>query len=631
MRQYIIFTYCLLFAAPVFAQVPDAAVKEYNTALQYHLKKKDSLAYVAMHKAIQTYPGYAEAYSTLGTWYFTDRKFDKATEVFVNASRSCKNGQTAFALPLARSLLYDYKPAQAMQLIAGHNGAGNKEWEVLRKQAIFMQAALKNMLKDSVYNLGPRVNTQYPELHPFIPADTTQLYFTRMVNNVDMDCYHTHLDTCGDWLSGGNLGRPTNTPDHEAAQTVSADGHYLFYMRCDNRSENGWDQGGCDLFMAYTADSVWSIGQSFGATINTTAYEGMPCLSPDNRDLYFVSNREGGYGGLDLWVSTFDDGLWRMPRNLGPQINTPGDETAPFIHIDNRTLYFTSDGHPGMGGSDLYYCRKVNDTTWSAPINMGYPINSNGNEKSISVTMDGQTAFFASDRDSTEGNYDLYRTKLATYLQPVPVVAWKGYAYDSLTQNKLNYTAVNISDVKTGAHLYRFVSNRGDGSFMITLPAGKKYLYTADRIGYQAITDTIWAEKTSREADMYIERNIPLLPQGYSAPIHDSLIFTVHFPINSKALSDSDRTLIQTAMEPWLAETGYVVMINGYTDNTGTPMINEQLSAERARIVEKEIMGYGIDELNINTQGWGEADPIASNDTEIGRDRNRRVEVIIRR
>ncbi len=245
------------------------------------------MAYVAMNKVISSYPNYRDAYSTIGEWYFKDRNFAAATDVFVRASRNCKDGQTAFALPLARSLLYDYKPTQALQLIISHTQSpkAHKEWEMLRKHAVFMQQALNNVLKDTVYNLGERINTRFPELHPFIPADTSQLYFTRMVNGVDMDCYHTHLDTCGDWLSGGNLGRPTNTPDHEAAQTVSADGHYLFYMRCDNRSENGWDQGGCDLFMAYTADSVWSIGQSFGATINTTAYEGMPCLSPDNRDL----------------------------------------------------------------------------------------------------------------------------------------------------------------------------------------------------------------------------------------------------------------------------------------------------------------------------------------------------------
>lgn len=619
---------------PAVSQVPAAAGEQYNTAVRYRLKKKDSMAYVAMNRAIEIHPSYRDAYATLGEWYFTDRQFAAATDVFVRASASCKDGRTAFALPLARSLLYDYKPTQALQLIIGNaQRSDNKEWEELRKSATFMQRALNNMLKDTVYNLGPRINTENPELHPFISADTMYLYYTRMVNNVDMDCYKTTIDSCGcaKWFSGGNLGSPTNTPDHEAAQFVSADGHYLFYMRCDNRSENGWDQGGCDLYMAYTADSVWSDGQSFGATINTPAYEGMPCLSPDNRDLYFVSDREGGYGGLDIWVSRFEDGLWQLPRNLGPHINTPKDETAPFIHIDNRTLYFSSNGHPGMGAADLYYSRRVNDTLWSDPVNMGYPVNTSGNEKSISVTIDGKHAYLSSDRDSVEGNYDIYETDLAKHLQPVPVVVLKGYVYDSLTKEKLPYSVVNIQDATTGEKLYRFVSNRGDASYMITLPTGNKYAYVADRVGYMETIDTISLVDTDPDRGKPINYNISLLPQGYTAPIHDSLILTIQFPINSKTVSDSDKLVIQEAIEPWMDEDGLVFIVSGYTDNTGTPMINEELSALRAKEVANELMAYGFSEFSIDANGWGEANPVASNDTEVGRDLNRRVEIVVRR
>lgn len=631
LRNYIIFLLLFLVSPYAIAQVPDAAAKKYHRAIQYKLKHKDSLAYIAMHEAIKAAPGYADAYSTLGAWYFIDRKYAQATDVFTQASRSCKNGNIAFALPLARSMLYNHQPTQALQLIAGNSAQTNPEWETLRKQAVFMQRAMASPLKDSVTNLGVRVNTRFAEVHPFISADTMQLYFSRLVGNTDMDCYKATVDSCGGWFTGRNLGAPTNTIQHEAAQTVSADGHYLFYMRCENKSENGWDQGGCDLYMSYTADTVWSIGQSFGATINTVAYEGMPCLSPDNRDLYYVSNREGGYGGMDIWVSRFQDGLWQQPRNLGPEINTPGDETAPFIHIDNSTLYFSSTGHAGMGGADLYYCRRRNDTAWSIPVNLGYPINTTANENSISVTVDGTKAFLSSDRDSAEGNYDIYETRLAAHLQPVPVAVVKGYVYDSLEKVRLNNASIIVSNAHTGERLYRYVSNRGDGSFMMTLPTGKKYTYSADRVGYMERGDTISLTAVQPDAANPVIHNIPLLPQGYTAPIHDSLVLTVHFPKNSAALTDSIKGLIQAAMEPWIQETGIVLIINGYTDNTGTPMINEGLSALRAKLVGEEISGYGFNELNMTTQGWGEAAPLASNETEIGRDLNRRVEIIIRR
>ncbi len=319
-----------------------------------------------------------------------------------------------------------------------------------------------------------------------------------------------------------------------------------------------------------------------------------------------------------------------MPRNLGPAINTPANETAPFVHIDNKTLYFSSNGHPGMGGADLYYCRRVNDTTWSAPVNMGYPLNSVGNEGSISVTMDGTKAYFSSDRDSLEGNYDIYETYLGVQGRPVPVAVLRGHTYDSLTKARLSHGAIVINDARTGEKLYRFVSNRGDGSYMITLPVGKNYTYVANRIGYQEVTgDILLADSTG--GPQPVNYSIPLLPQGYTAPIYDSLLFTIQFPINSKSLSDSAKSLIQAAITPWLGEQGFVLMVNGYTDNTGTPMLNEELSAMRAKLVADEIMGYGLSEFSVTSQGWGEAAPLASNDTEIGRDINRRVEVVIRR
>lgn len=630
LRQYVLLIYGLFLISTADAQVPTAAANKYNEAVSYRLKKDNQLAYDAMQKAIISYPAYADAYAMLGEWYFTDRKFDAAADVFVRASTKCRNGHSFFALPLARSLLYSKYPTQALQVILSNRTNNNKEWELLRKNAVFMQQALNNVLKDTVYNLGPRVNTIYPELHPFISADTQSLYYTRKVNNIDMDCYKTTVDSCGGWFSGGNLGAPTNTPNHEAAQTVSADGHYLFYMRCDNRSDNGWDQGGCDLYMAYTADSVWSTGESFGATINTHAYEGMPCLSPDNRDMYFVSDREGGYGGLDIWVSRFEGGLWQLPRNLGPNINTAADETSPFLHIDNQTLYFSSSGHTGMGGADLYYCKRANDTTWTDPVNLGYPINTPCNEKSISVTIDGAKAYLSSDRDSLEGNYDIYETKLAKHLQPTPVAVLTGYVYDSITKERLNYAAVRVKDAQTGRQLYRFVSNRGDGSFMITLPVGKNYTYTANRVGYLETDGNIKLEDSTASTQT-VDFNVTLLPQGYTAPIHDSLIMTVYFSRNSKSLSDSAMQKIQNMIEPWLEEDGVVLLVNSYTDNTGTPMINEEISTLRAKVVADEIMAYGFNEFAVQPTGWGETNPVASNDTEIGRDLNRRVEVIIRR
>ncbi len=631
--SYLIAICAIALTTTTYGQVVLNADKLYNEALKLKAKKQHKAAYQRMNDAIRANSGFKDAYSKLGEWYYTDHNYNKAIEVFTSASQKCKNGYNTFALPLAKAYLGNYQPTQALQLIVSRSIGTDKNsiWHKLKANGRFMQQAMNNRWKDTARNMGIRINTPYPEMYPSISADTQTLYFTRSVNNIDEDFFRSTIDSCGGWFTAKNLGTPANTLDQEASQFISADEHYLFFMRCENRSENGWERGGCDLYMAYTVhkDSNWSVPQSFGATINTPAYEGMPCLSADNRELFFVSNKEGGYGGLDIWVSTFENGLWQEPRNLGPEINTAGNETSPFLHIDNNTLYFASDGHVGLGGIDLYTAQRVKDTIWSSVKNLGIPFNSPADDNSICITVDGQRALWASDRDSVTGNFDLYEMKMPEALRPTPVVKIKGIAYDSLTKDKLNYASIYIRDPLTGNDIYHFTSNRGDASYMITLPKGKQYGYYADRIGYLAMEGTI----TVPDADSINEMayNIALLPQDYQAPINDSLILTLNFPINSKDLTDSAKSFISDAIAPWLMDSGFQIIVNSYTDNTGTPIINEELSYTRARLVAESIADCGILPEYIRYAGWGEAAPVASNDSEEGRFANRRVEVIIRR
>ncbi len=612
------------------AQIPASALNSFNKAMRLRHQKNNEAACKEMQKAISVYPNYTEAYSILGEWYFTERKYADAVRIFQQASNNSKNGAQAFAKPLAKCLLYNYQPTEALRVLGNApKRIAADEIAALTKQALFMQKSMNNATNDTIHHMGACVNTPFAETQPYISADSQTLYFTRLVNGIDEDFYRSRKDSCGGWFYARNMGSPPNTSSHESAQMISADGHYLFFSRCDNRSENGWDRGGCDLYMAYTGDSVWSVPQSFGATINTPAYEGMPCLSADNRELYYVSDRPDGYGGLDIWVSRFENGLWQEPRNLGPEINTKGDETAPFLHADNSTLYFSSNGHTGIGGSDIYFCRRTGDTNWSAIQNLGYPINTSANENSISLTVDGRKAYLSSDRDSVAGNYDLYEFNMPAKWQPVPVAVLKGYTFDSMSKERLNYASIYINDAQSGEQLYHYTSNRGDGSYMITLPVGRNYTYNADRIGYLDMTDTLLLKDIAEMTQM--EYNIPLLPQGYEAPVNDTKLVTIHFPRNIASVSDSDKTTLEQLILPYIQQGNMMILVHGYTDNTGTPLINEQLSYERARIVSDFIMSLGVDPSAISSQGWGEADPIASNETEEGRTENRRVEVIIRR
>ena len=632
--KIVLFFYCLFSCIVVTAQVSKKANHYYEVALRDRAAKQTDAACKKMEKAIAKSPAYADAYSQLGQWYFEAHKFSQAATVFRNAAAKCPKGRQRFAKPLAKSLIYSGMPDEALQLINtyGNTTQDAGEWKKMREQAEFVRTALLNQGRQWPENLGIRINTPDAELFPCMPADTQTLYFTRRLKNMDEDMYYSIADSCGGWFSAHNLGS-VNTPDREMAQFISTDGHYMFFTRCENRSWDAWTEGGCDLFMAYRSakDSEWTTPQPFGATINTPAYEGMATLSPDNRELYFVSDRPGGYGGYDIWISRFDNGLWQLPVNAGPAINTAGNETAPFISVDNRTLFFTSDGWPGMGGSDIFMTKRISEKIWDRAQNLGYPINTANDEKSEFVTMDGEKMYFASDRNGPAGNYDIYTTPLPPFLQPIPTGNIEGYVYDSLTKQRLNYTVMYVCNVTNGDTLYQFQSNRGDASFLISLAVGKTYAIHSWHMEYTGVSDTLVFDTSYLHKPLV--HNVVMLPSDYHEikPVFDSLIATIHFDKSKVEISDSDKNTIRTAIEPWLDSKGLVVFVNAYTDNTGTPMINEELSYKRANLVGQLLTTFGIDETMIQAKGWGEAKMIAPNETEEGQHKNRRVEIIVRR
>lgn len=635
----IIYFFCIGFIAAAQSpkkvqQAQQRAARYYDEALHLKAAKNIDAACQQLQLSIDNDPTSPEAYSQLGQWYFEAHKFKEAVQTFRKASSTCRNGGMRFSKALAKSYIYACMPDEAINTINTYATIRDSaEWNSMRTQATFIQQAMLRSAGNWPVNLGIRINTAVPELFPSMAVDTQTLYFTRRVNNIDEDLYYAKIDSCGGWFSAQNIGEPINSSGMESSQFISADGHYLFFGRGDNGNENRYQEDNSDLYMAYrvTNDTAWTIAQPFGATINTPSYEGMPSLSPDTRELYFASNRPGGYGGFDIWISRFEDGLWQRPVNAGPMVNTSGNETTPYICNDNKTLFFTSDKWPGMGGTDLFVSRKTKDNKWSKAENLGYPINSACDERSMCVGIDGKKFYFASDKQGPAGNYDIYETTLPGTIQAEAVSYLAGYVYDSLTKVRLNSAAMLICDAIRGDTIYQIRSNRGDASYLITLGIGRSYAIHTAYMGYTDVHDTVtFGKDTSAE---HLTRNIWMLPSDYNPikPINDSLIASIHFDVNHTELSDSDKLAINNAISPWLEEKGVIVYVNAYTDNTGTPMINEGLSFKRATIVAKEIVSIGIDETMVQPKGWGEAKTIAPNDTEEGRRKNRRVEIVVKR
>jgi outer membrane protein OmpA-like peptidoglycan-associated protein len=628
----------VLLCAPVAliaqAWAQPRAQSLYTKALEYIQKHDQEEAEQCLIKCIKAAPSFSDAYISLGMLYCDKRQYTKAADVFQQATLSCPSCTRNFALPLAKALSRAGQYDKADIILNGWqkpqpmNPALAKEYEQVKRNVQYGKYAMNAKHTEQPENMGARINSQYDEYFPSIVPDDSTIVFTRRTNGVDEDFYIARRDSCGGWFIARDMGSPPNSPLQDGAQMLSADFHYLFFMRCGSRSDNGWDAGGCDLYFSYTQGNEWSQAVPFGATINTPAYEGMPTLSSDNRELYFVSDREGGFGGKDIWVSRFQDGLWQIPENLGPTVNTAYDETAPFIAADNSTLYFTSDGHPGLGGNDVFYSKKSNGK-WQRPENIGYPFNTAFDDVSMCISPDGKKAYMASDRDGGLGAMDLYEVKLPEVARPEPFTYVYGIAYDSLDQKRLTYAQIEWNDAQTGEKLYRFQSNRGDATYMAAIPLNRTYAVHVFRTGYADYDDTI--TYTASHILPPDTLSFPLLDFNYSPPLYDTLIGKFHFVKNNINLSDSDMVKLRTMVEPFLKTPLAEYFVNGYTDNSGTPLINEELSFARARTIADLLRSYGVPDYKIQTQGWADASPLVPNDTEENRFTNRRVELTVRR
>lgn len=600
----------------------------YNRALNYKKKNDTNQAFKNIIKAINENPLFVEAYTTLGKWYEEAELYQLAAQIYKSAGYYCKSQRDAFYTLAAKNYFLAQLADSALIYTqkSSKNDIPNQQINQQARRMLNLES--KNVHDTSqAHKLSFRINSKDSELFPSYSVNKERIYFTRRINGVNEDFYTSTIDSCGDWFYAHNMGYPPNTAAQESAMNISYDDHYLFFMRSDNRSENGWGRGGYDLYIAYrkSMDSAWSAEESFGATINTPAFEGMPSVSTDVNDMYFVSNRAGGYGGHDIWVTHFQNGLWQMPINLGPQINTAGNETSPFICADNNTLIFASDNHPGLGKNDLFISKRINDTTWSKPQNLGVPINSPFDDISLFVSPDGESTLFASDRDQS-GNLDIFETKLPNRFRVPKTTFALCYIIDSIAQVVAPLSNLTLYD-SLGNTIAQYHANKGDGSIVFSMPIGKTYFYTARAFGYQPNEGSIYF---SELCPKWCNISFSLLPRGYVKPSKDSLLLTFNYDKNIIALNDSQKIQINDAIKNISTLPDLSFLVNSYTDNTGTPIINTEKATLRANDVAAAIQNTGISNDKIIINSFGDANPIAPNDSPENQYINRRVEIVIR-
>ncbi|MBQ6046556.1 MAG: PD40 domain-containing protein [Bacteroidales bacterium] len=498
------------------------------------------------------------------------------------------------------------------------------EVEKLMKTVDFRQKAYANPVPFDPQNMGAAVNSKDDEYLPALTADGQTLVFTRRfprtgktkANSPLEEDFYVSVKKNGEWSKAVRMSEPVNSYYNEGAQCISQDGRIMIYTAC-NREDGA---GRCDLYICHREGDKWSTPQNIGMPINTGAWETQPTFSVDGKTLYFVSDRKGGMGGMDLWQSTLqEDGSWSKPTNMGAPINTPGNEKSPFIHFDDNTFYFASDGHVGIGGLDLFVSRRNEDGSWGEPVNLGYPINTEGDESNMIVSADGRTAIYSSDKLGGYGLEDLYYFELPEDVRPQSTTYIKGIVYDSKTKKRLAADFV-ITDLTTSSEVVSATSDPSDGSFLMTMPGLHKYGLSVSKEGYLFYSKSF--EMTVASPDDPYLLDIPLEPieVGSSITLRNVFFETAKWDLKPESTIEMDKLVKLMNENPKMR-----VMLEGHTDDVGSDAANQKLSENRAKAVYDYLIEKGIAQSRLEYKGYGESKPIADNSTEEGRAQNRRT------
>jgi outer membrane protein OmpA-like peptidoglycan-associated protein/tetratricopeptide (TPR) repeat protein len=626
----------VLISTLAFAQTPrqstnQKALKKYNEALVALEDNRSAEGIALLGSALKIDSNFIDAYLSLAGALGNTKQYKKAVTVYDRARLKDSIYFTPYLLPYAINLagLGQFEEALAairnFLTLDGLSGRSIKAAQYRKKTFEFaISAVQKNKNASYVFapkNLGDSVNSSSSEYYPSVTVTDDALVFTRRTGNAREDFLLSAINSKDIFNKAAPLDGDINLEPRKGAITVSQDGDWLFFAA----DIAGAGIGGFDIYKSVYTPSGWSEQENLGDSINTDFWESSPAISPDKRALYFSSTRPGGYGGADLYVSYLKpNGRWNEAVNMGPTINTAGDEMAPFIHADNQTLYFTSDGLPGYGGSDLFVLKKLSNGKWGTPENMGYPINTIENEGSLAVAADGYTAYYASDREDSRGGLDIYSFTLPAHARPYKTIYVKGNITDLLTKKGLPAN-LELTDNATGTIINK-VQTDELGHYFITLPEGKDYTFTVNRKGY-LFYSSAYALSGAAPDSTYI-KNIALEP----IKLASNFVFTqVLFDNNSYALLPASLPELNKLVQILEENPGMHIQISGHTDNVGKAADNLTLSTSRAKAIVQYLSSKGIATERLSYKGFGSTEPIATNETAAGRALNRRTSFTITR
>lgn len=632
----ILFIFSLFASTSAMAQMPLAtkskkAIELYTEADNFRVRGQFSQAIGLLNEAIKRDRDFVEAYYRLGIIYMTLKDFPQAIrnlEKGLSLTEDVRK-QKIFWYDLGESYFtagdYDKAESTLSQFLKAE--AQNKaKIERARMLMSNIKYARENRNNASAYRLkalSDTVNAFVMQYFPVLTADQQQLIFTRRMGGGpgdDEDLVISQKNAQGRWAEPESISRNINSDLNEGTCTISADGRKLIFTSCVGRQ----GYGSCDLYESERIGEEWTKPRNLGSNVNSTEWESQPSLSADGRTLYFISDRRGGVGRRDIWVSYLNgNGEWTRAKNAGKPVNTVYDEISPFIHVNNRVLYFASNGLVGFGGYDIFFSERDTSGRWTDPKNIGSPINNHEDQFSLFITSDGKKGYYSHEEvkdagytasrifeiEIPEENRIRYRSNYV-----------KGIVRDKQSSTPLAAT-IELINLETKETESLVKSDSVSGAYLIVLTQGADYaLYVSKR---RYLFQSLNFNYSSREdfEPIVLDVDLEKVNEGTTAILQNIFFDVDKYDLQAKSVTELEKIL------RFLKEnSGVKVEISGHTDSSGSPAYNNSLSEKRAQSVYNYLVSHGVEASRLISRGYGSGKPIADNGTEQGRQTNRRIE-----
>ncbi len=644
LRNVLVFIFfllhCCVYSQVTVDELDRKSKKKYNKALKCLSKGEVDKGIAGLQTVVDNNPDFAAASERLVDLYISRGQQDKAIPLMQNLAAGEGPMSPVLAFTLAKSLEAQKEFDECIDVVEkalqnpNMKSAHKDSLELKLAELIFRKEGYANPVAFEPEKLPGAVNTEALEFHPAFIADGSRMYFVK----VSGEGRYRNEDIYTAKISDNGYGeaqpiREINTEGQEGTFSLSQDGRIMVFTACERRDA----VGGCDLYISFRKGNHWTEPQNMGPSINSRWWDSTPSFAADNKTLFFSSRRPGGQGGSDIWYAKLNkNNRWDPPVNLGPEVNTPKNDEGPYLHPDNKSLYFISNGHIGFGSYDIFVSRRDDENNWQAPVNLGYPINTPKREGGLFISLRGDKAYYSSQlnfKEEQQGG-DLYSFDMPVQLRPDLVTYIKVEVRDRKTKGLIiaKTEFLDLLNDKETVHMNTDVN----GKLLTTVRLGE-YAMNVSKAGYLFHSENIEVNSVSSiEKPFHFKVFLEPIPPVEEPVVTEAeapkiILKNIFFETGSAELLSKSDSEISRLSKLLTDNPEMRIKILGHTDDVGKEIDNQKLSEARAKAVHDRLLNKGIAKDRLRYEGKGESEPVADNGTEEGRKSNRRTEFFILR